>query len=188
MKKQVGSRAGIIEYFLKVSTRARRMRLAINRDGGVTVTIPRYASQSVAEKFIIDKSEWILDKVTYFKSLPQPTIGKDDKVTFAKQKENARRFAYEKVEAYNQLYNFKYNKIAIRNQKTRWGSCSKQGNLNFNYKIVLLPSHLADYIIVHELCHLGELNHSERFWNLVAKTIPNHKELRRELRTLSHSF
>ena len=76
----------------------------------------------------------------------------------------------------------RFNKINIKNQKTRWGSCSKKGNLNFNYKIALLPQHLADYIIVHELCHLGEFNHSRSFWNLVAKVFPEYLGIRNELR------
>ena len=83
---------------------------------------------------------------------------------------------------WNQFYGFTFGRVTIKNHKSRWGSCSKKGNLNFNYKIALLPSELADYIIVHELCHLGEFNHSSRFWALVAKAIPNHRVLRARLR------
>lgn len=100
-------------------------------------------------------------------------------------KENARKLVHERLEYFNQFYGFKYNKVAIRNQKTRWGSCSKRGNLNFSYKLALLPPHLADYIIVHELCHLQEFNHSQAFWNLVARQVPNHKELRNNLKSIS---
>lgn len=101
---------------------------------------------------------------------------------YLQYKEVARVLALERLAVYNQIYQYKYNKISIRDQRTRWGSCSSKGNINFNYKIALLPPHLADYIIVHELCHIGEMNHSERFWDLVARTIPNHIELRLELR------
>jgi predicted metal-dependent hydrolase len=100
---------------------------------------------------------------------------------YLKYKEQARIIAHKKVEKYSKIYNFKYNKIAIRNQKTRWGSCSKSGNLNFSYKIAILPEHLVNYIIVHEVCHLGEFNHSQNFWDLVAQTIPDYVELRKEL-------
>ncbi|MSU73534.1 M48 family peptidase [Candidatus Kaiserbacteria bacterium] len=79
-------------------------------------------------------------------------------------------------------YGLTYKKISVRAQKSRWGSCSRAGNLSFNYKIAALPPHIADYIIVHELCHLAEMNHSSRFWALVARLIPSHKNLRRELR------
>ena len=90
--------------------------------------------------------------------------------------------AQKKVLKFNKIYKFKYNKINIKNQKTRWGSCSVKGNLNFNYKIALLPEKLAEYIVVHELCHLGEFNHSYKFWKLVEKTIPDYLEIKEDLK------
>ena len=89
---------------------------------------------------------------------------------------------------FNGVYKFKFNKVNIRNQKTRWGSCSAKGNINFNYKIALLPERLADYIIVHELCHLGEFNHSRKFWDLVVEAIPDHREIRSELKQKGIGF
>src|SRR3989344_7236077 len=101
---------------------------------------------------------------------------------YSKNKETARMVISGKIKKYNEIYQYRLARISIRNQKTRWGSCSKSGNLNFNYKILFLEEQLADYIVVHELCHLQELNHSKRFWNLVAQVFPNHRELRGELR------
>jgi len=94
----------------------------------------------------------------------------------------AKEIVNDRLIYFNQFYGYKWNNIVIRNQKTRWGSCSKKANLNFNYKIALLAPELSDYIIVHELCHLGEFNHSRNFWTLVEKTIPNHKIIRNKLK------
>ena len=100
---------------------------------------------------------------------------------YLKHKELARDFVHDRIEYWNEFYQFDYGRIAIRNQKTCWGSCSSLGNLNFNYKMMFLPEHLADYVIVHELCHLQEFNHSQAFWDLVGEALPNYKSLREEL-------
>jgi len=100
----------------------------------------------------------------------------------AEFKERARSLAQERLSHFNQFYGFEIKKVSIKNQKTRWGSCSKKGNLNFNFKILFLPAKLQDYIIVHELCHLQELNHSSHFWGLVAQTFPDWRGLKKELR------
>ena len=104
-------------------------------------------------------------------------------LNYIKYKSPATNLIKERLEYFNQFYNYKLGRVTIRNQKTRWGSCSKKGNLNFNYKIVLLSPKQADYIIVHELCHLKEFNHSQKFWDLVSTTIPDYKEIRSSLRT-----
>lgn len=93
--------------------------------------------------------------------------------------------ALELVEKYRTSYPFPYNKITIRNQKTRWGSCSKAGNLNFNFRIIFLPPHLADYLVVHELCHLRQFNHSEKFWQLIGQVVPDFMKCRRELKLIN---
>lgn len=100
---------------------------------------------------------------------------------YTKYKEHARKLVHERLAFYNQFYGYPIGRITIRDQRRRWGSCSSKGNLNFNYKIVFLPLELADYIIVHELCHLGEFNHSPRFWALVEKQCPHHSVLRKKL-------
>jgi len=95
---------------------------------------------------------------------------------YVEHKEEARELTLARLAHFNQHYGLKWNRVAIRNQRRCWGSCTSLKNLNFNYKLILLPPHLADYIIVHELCHLKELNHGKAFWDLVEETIPDYKE------------
>lgn len=104
------------------------------------------------------------------------------KKDYAEYKEQALLLVNSRLGYFNAFYGFKYNRVSVKNQKSRWGSCSKKGNLNFHYKIAKLPAKTADYIILHELCHLGEFNHSQKFWNLVAKMMPDYLIVRRSLR------
>jgi len=170
-----------INYILKTSIRAKRMRLVICNNGSFVVTRPYLLSQKKVEKFIIEKANWIIKKIEYFKQFKKSSF-KDSRENYLKYKNNALDFVNKRIQYFNKNGDFKFNNISIRNQKTRWGSCSSKKNLNFNYKIVLLPKHIADYIIVHELCHLKEMNHSKNFWNLVAKIIPDYINIRKELK------
>jgi len=103
---------------------------------------------------------------------------------YVAHKELARELIHERISHWNQFYNLDFNRVAIRNQRRCWGSCTSLRNLNFSYKILFLPQHLQDYIVVHELCHLQELNHGQNFWNLVAQQIPEYKLHMQELREL----
>ena len=87
-----------------------------------------------------------------------------------------------RVSYFAQQMGVTYGRITIREQKTRWGSCSSKGNLNFNWKLVLMPEEVLDYVVVHELAHRRELNHSDRFWAIVAEVLPDYRERRRELK------
>ncbi len=122
----------------------------------------------------------------YFKKFRIKKVKKNKVVNkkYLKYKETARQLVLSRLEHFNSHYNFKYGRISIRNQRGRWGSCSSKGNLNFNYKICLLPEAIADYIVVHELCHLKEFNHGENFWKLVEEKIPNYQHIKIELRKI----
>jgi hypothetical protein len=97
-------------------------------------------------------------------------------------RESARALVHARLAHFNQFYQLQYNKVFIKNQRTRWGSCSSNRNLNFNYRIITLAPELQDYLVVHELCHLQEFNHSQAFWDLVALQISNYETLRTQLR------
>lgn len=101
---------------------------------------------------------------------------------YLQHKKIAEKVIKDKVCFFANLYGVGVKRISIRNQRTRWGSCSKLGNLNFNYRIIFLPEPLMNMVIVHEICHLLEFNHSRQFWNQVARVFPNYRELTRQLR------
>ncbi len=189
VEKTIELQRNTVGYTLRLDKRSRGVRLSVASGGVFTVSAPPTLRQSRIEEFILQKAGWVLDKIAYFSKFPvrKPIRRAQGKKHFAEHKERARALVHERLEYFNQFYGVKWNRIAIRNQRSRWGSCSRKGNLNFSYKLALLPAHLSDYIIVHELCHLKELNHGQKFWDLVAKVVPNHRELRRELKKNSLS-
>ena len=99
-------------------------------------------------------------------------------------KEEARHVVHALIHEYNRHYRVPLRKVFIKDHKTRWGSCSERGNLNFNYRILFLPQELQAYVVVHELCHLVHFNHKAEFWQLVAQTVPAYKALRRAVRRI----
>jgi predicted metal-dependent hydrolase len=170
-----------IGYTLRRSTRTRSLRISIYGREDIVVTAPPSMSERSIERFVTSRAHWIADKLEYLRKLPAHLFLKNSKKDYEMYKASALVLATERIAHFNREYGFAFKKISIRNQKTRWGSCSKTGTISFNYKIALLPSHLADYIIVHELCHVGEMNHSRKFWALVARTMPEYATLRKEL-------
>lgn len=172
-----------IFYHLKRSRRAKRTSITVTHTGEIIVTIPFFGSSYIADRFVQQKKVWIeatQEKIK--KRFENKTVLKQSKKEYQEKKSQALDMLIRKVEYYNQFYSFSFKKIQVRNQSSRWGSCSSKGNLNFNYALIYLPAHLSDYIVVHELCHLQEMNHSKKFWNLVEKTMPDYKAHRLELR------
>lgn len=173
-----------IDYTIKKSRQAKRWRIAVHRDASVILTMPARASFKSARRLIEDKADWIRSALARVRQDPRHVPADSLAADYARHKEAARALVLAGLKRYNMNYGFPLGRVAIRRARTRWGSCSGQGNLNFNYQILRLPAHLADYVLVHELCHLGELNHSPRFWKLVSQTIPDYKKIRRELKGL----
>lgn len=170
-------------YVLKRSARSRHIRLSVSAGGRVSVTAPIRVSMLVIRSFLESKMEWLREKVEYFKKISESKISLvEEKKLFVRHKITALERAEEKVKRWNEYYGFAFGKISIRNSHTRWGSCSAKGTICFNYKIAFLPEYLADYLVVHELCHLKERNHGKGFWSLVERTIPDYAMIRRELR------
>lgn len=185
MKRQIFIDKKKIEYNLRESARARCLRITIHSGGELSATLPRNFSLEQLENFLRQKTDWILRKINLAKKRkPSILLPKSSRRKYLKYKNQALKLAKFKIEELNKSYNFKHSRISIRNQKSRWGSCSRKGNINLNYRILYLPEVFLNYLVVHEICHLKEFNHSKKFWNLVAQTIPDYRNIRREFRNL----
>lgn len=171
-----------ISYTLRRDRRAKHFRITVHPDGKCIITVPFYYRKSVFSQFLEDNTEWLQKKLQKKNREKRLLSGYYSRKEYLYLKERAREFILREIEECNRIYNFSYKKIHIRNQRSCWGSCSTQKNLNFHYKLFLLPKRLARYVIVHELCHLREMNHSSRFWGLVSQAIPDYKEFRKELK------
>ncbi|MFH2063206.1 MAG: SprT family zinc-dependent metalloprotease [bacterium] len=171
-----------ISYSIRRSSRARRLTATVYPDARIVITAPPAASGRKIADFVSRYMDWIERQLAGCRKNAGCTYLPGGRRDYLKHRERARTLVHETLERLNRAYGFRYGRVSIKNLYARWGSCSELGNLNFNYKLVHLPSHLAEYIIVHELCHLGEMNHSARFWSLVARIVPDWRDCRRELR------
>ena len=232
----IPARGVMVPYTLRISARARLVRLVIRPEVGLEVVAPKGTPQARIDQVLADKGRWIattLDRmaretaVAPRKALEDgaslPFAGREIHLTLREgapsgrfraslvgetltlhvaelSQETIRRaleawyrhqasaiFA-ERLAACNAGYGFVYGRVAIKEQKSRWGSCSRKGNLNFNWRLLLAPLPVLDYVVVHELCHLRELNHSPRFWSLVARGCPDYAAQRRWLRDHGRSL
>lgn len=166
------------EYNVEVRRSKRKSAaIKITADMQIVVYVPLYVSDNEIERMVISKSKWIDEHMLKVQSTIDER-SKLEKITFEQVKEladQAVEYIPKRVKYYAEKENFVYNKITIKNLVSRWGSCSTKGNLNFNCLLMLTPDYVIDYIVVHELCHLREMNHSEKFWAEVEKIIPDYQ-------------
>ena len=185
MKKEITHNGITIPYTIRSTKLAKRLSVRVEADGSVVVTKPIRVALWRVEWMMQRQFAWILNAQENMKDKPQKLLAHYSVKEYKEHKEEARRIVLEKIKYFEKCYSGyglqQIKGVAIRNQKSRWGSCSGKGNLNFNYKIAFLPPELQDYIVVHELCHLGEMNHSAKFWSLVAEQIPDYKERRKKI-------
>jgi predicted metal-dependent hydrolase len=171
-----------IFYTLRSYRLSRRLRLLIYGNGEISVTKPVFVNEKTVEDFLVSKADWILNKIAIQKKTIITPGSEDSLESYRLNKKRAAILINNRLEYLNQFYKFKYHNVSVRRQRTRWGSCSKAGNLSFNYRLVFLQPDEVDYIIVHELCHLKEFNHSAKFWALVAQMVPDYYNLRKRLK------
>ncbi len=172
-----------IEYTLKRFKKSKSLKLMMRSNGEVLVTAPSRVSKKYIDNFVAERESWIKEKRETLDSLPQPHI-KTKPGDYKKYKQQALDLVKEKIERINKHYKFEYKNISIRDQKTRWGSCSSKKNLSFSYKLALVPDKYAEYVVIHELCHLKEMNHGPNFWKLVEETMSDYKKVQQELHNL----
>lgn len=172
MKMKIG------EYNVEVRRSKRKSAaIKITADMQIVVFVPLYVSDNEIERMVISKSKWIDEHMLKVQSTIDER-SKLEKITFEQIKELANQaveYIPKRVKYYAEKENFVYNKITIKNLVSRWGSCSTKGNLNFNCLLMLTPDYVIDYVVVHELCHLREMNHSEKFWAEVEKIMPDYQ-------------
>ena len=181
MKREILLGGKKVSYTIRVSNRARYMRLTVGITEGLIVTIPSRWHERFIEGFLRQKSSWILRQLEKVSKMEGKIIIKHSKREYEANKQKVLSLITTRLQFFNSLYKHTYHRVSVRNQTSLWGSCTRSGNLQFNYKLMYLPPRSIDYVIVHELCHLKEHNHSERFWRLVARMIPDYKAIRKSL-------
>ena len=159
-----------------IRSRRRTISLCWKPDGTLEVRCPWGMSDGQVAEFVAGKQAWIEKHRPT--EVPQPLTAGEDQ--YLRQK--AKTVFPGRVAFFASVIGVSYGKITVRGQKTRWGSCSAGGNLNFNYLLLLAPPEMLDYVVIHELCHRKEMNHSERFWRLVQTHCPNYQACRKWLK------
>lgn len=165
-----------------IRSKRRSLGLQIKSDGTVFARVPERTPEGVVRRFIEEHTDWILKKRHMWDAPGEEPVKRLPGVVTESGKRQIRRLVEQRVAHYADLMGISYGRIFMRNQKTRWGSCSSDGNLNFNCRLLFLPPELVDYVVVHELAHRRHMNHSPEFWQEVERYLPDYKERRARLR------
>lgn len=179
-------------YYQLIQSSRKTISIHIKPDGAVIVRAPYRLSQKEVDRFVTEKQNWIRKNLAQVKTrlderregrnrggarpLPQNQAEVDE---YLRQ---ARETIWERTKYYAGVMQVDFGRITIRDQKSRWGSCSSNGNLNFNWRLIMAPAPVLDYVVVHELAHRFEMNHSPLFWQRVAAVMPDYQVHRDWLR------
>ena len=182
-----------LPYSLIRSSKRKSCSISIDPDGHITVRVPTRITQKEISHLLIDKRIWIITK--YLEVLKQQQTRPVSDLTDVQRTALERRYIaaakeyFPKRAAYfHQFTGGSYNRISVRDQKTRWGSCSAKGTLSFNWRLMLAPPAIQDYVIIHELCHLTYMNHSNAFWKKVESVCPDYRTARKWLKDHGHEL
>ncbi len=171
---------GVGPILFERSIRAIRLIISVKPYKGVRVAIPNRVSFKQALEFVNLKKPWIQKHLARIKQMESQRQALSSSVII--DKVQAKNKLTSRLKQLAQEYGFTYNRVTIRSQKTRWGSCSRKNNINLNMKMVLLPDELVDYVILHELVHTRIHDHSKRFWGELGKYVGDGKALAKRLR------
>jgi predicted metal-dependent hydrolase len=226
----------MIDYTIRKSSRARRIRLSVTLQQGVVIVVPQYFDITKIPKIITDKEQWIRKAVAkvqlgnirpltpivlpekihlkcnnseYFvivcyHSARKNSLSVDHYIITLSLDRNSTKAGFILLKKWligraeeiltpwirrvSIEHNLLFNSAVIRNQRTRWGSCSAKKNISLNRLLLFIPPHLVEYLFIHELCHTVELNHSTRYWALVEQHCPEYKALDKELKNVSRTI
>ena len=168
------------------------LAIQITSDSRVRVRAPRQMSRAEIESFLTEKESWVLK---HLRNMTQTGTSASDPASAPLSDSERRRYIHmareiftRQVCFYANRMNVSYGRISIREQKTRWGSCSSAGNLNFNWRLIFAPPAVLDYVVVHELAHRKEMNHSAAFYAIVEQVLPDYRSSQKLLRENGHQL
>lgn len=167
-----------------IRSNRRTVSLEITPAGQVLVRAPRRMPEAEICAFVESKSSWL---TKHLQKHEKDMESLQEESRFSEQEIQRlqgllKQIIAEKVAYYARLMGVTYGRISVRKQKTRWGSCTREGNLSFNCLLMMAPPEVLDYVVVHELCHRLEMNHSARFWEQVEKVLPDYRTPRKWLK------
>lgn len=175
--------------FILVKSNRKTYALSVAETGEVTLRAPFSASERFISSILTERRGWLTE---HYRRAQEKAAARDaiqDSLTpeqksalDARYRQAAKEYIPRRVEHYLPMTGGRYERITIRAQKTRWGSCSARGTLSFNWKLMLAPPDVLDYVVVHELCHLTYMNHSREFWEAVERVMPDYRTRRRWLK------
>ena len=157
--------------------------MRVLQDGTVRVTLPRWAAKRDAQAFVDANGEWIANQRARRSAMPRPAPSSLRPFVERWYRDRAQRELPLQLRALAATHGIAVTSVSIRDQRSRWGACSSRGTITLNWRLVMVPGFVREYVLLHELMHRRELNHSRRFWRLVATCCPRHLEARQWLKT-----
>ena len=176
-----------------IRSKRKSYAISISPDGQITVRVPLVTSDREVRQILSQKQHWIVTKYLeqQEKQINKPVSGLTDAQRNALTQRYivaAKEYFPKRAAYFRQFTGGTYNRITIRDQKTRWGSCSARGTLSFNWRLMLAPPAVLDYVVVHELCHLTHMDHSPAFWQAVEAVCPDYRTHRKWLKDHGHEL